>query len=188
MVKNVEGGCRTKSQGRKFSSAYASKSALRLAEDPLEIYAVVTKLYGQGRCQVHAVSGMELQCVIRNKFRGRSKRNNIVAVGSILLVGLREWEGPDRYKTCDVLEVYDVENVNQLRSHPNTNVDKLEKYIQQQLGDAHAGSSSSSAAADNIVFTDDADVDEVPIQKLPAKDIDAIMEERVEDEIDIDDI
>lgn len=189
MVRNIEGGCRTKSQGRKFSSGYTSKGALRLSEDVLEQYAVVTKLYGNGRCQVHTLSDVELQCVIRNKFRGRSKRNNIVAVGSILLVGLREWEGPDNYKTCDVLEVYDTEDVNQLRSHPSTNIHRLEKYIQQQLGDSHVGKSTHHTM-DDIVFSDDTDTtaftEQIAPQRTPSVPL-AVAEEE-EDDINIDDI
>ena len=190
MVRNTEGGCRTKSQGRKFSSNYSSRSALRLSDNELEVYAVVTKLYGNGRCQVHTVNGKDMQCVIRNKFRGRSKRNNVITVGSILLVGLREWESDDNKKTCDVLEVYDVEDVNQLRSHPSTNVTKLEKYIQQQLGDSHIGKGVTSSS-DEIVFSEDAENpfadNEVPQQKLPAASLDAVCEQD-DDEINIDDI
>ena len=54
-------------------------STLRLSNDPLEIYACVTKIYGHGRCLVHTVCGKELLCIIRNKFKGRSKRGNTIA-------------------------------------------------------------------------------------------------------------
>lgn len=156
MVRNVQGGSKSKSQGRKFSSNYVAKSAIRLSQDPLEQYACVIKVYGQGRCLIRTVDDAELQCVIRNKFRGRSKRNNVVGVSTVLLVGLREWEGPDNYKTCDVLEVYDAEDLNHLRSVPSTNVPRLDKYIQNDCGNA---TSVSSSASDELIFSMDATVD-----------------------------
>ena len=173
-----------KSQGRKFSSNYASRSATRLSESPLEQYAMVMKMYGQGRCLVQTVHDAELQCIIRNKFRGRSKRNNILSVGSILLIGLREWEGPDNYKTCDVLEVYDTEDIHQLRSIPSTNIKHLDRLVQTHC--------TRSTTNDELIFSDDADMDlfAVKAQKLPSivdKTLDAI-DEGDDNEINIDDI
>ena len=184
MVRNTSGGSKTKSQGRKFSSNYASRSATRLSDSLLEQYAMVTKIFGQGRCLVQTVHDVELQCVIRNKFRGRSKRNNIVAVGSILLIGLREWEGPDNYKTCDILEVYDNEDINQLRSIPSTNIKHLDRFIPTNF--------QGSTTNDELIFSDEAEHDmfAVKAQKLPSSrsvDLDVI-DEYGNDEIDIDDI
>jgi hypothetical protein len=183
MVRNTSGGSKTKSQGRKFSSNYASRSATRMSENSLEQYAIVIKNFGQGRCLVHTTNDVELQCVIRNKFRGRSKRNNIVAVGSVLLIGLREWEGADNYKTCDVLEVYDAEDVNQLRSIPSTNIKRLDRFVNTHF--------QSTTTNDELQFSEDADGDLcfVKAQKLPAGggDLGAI-NEHSDDDIDIDDI
>jgi hypothetical protein len=72
-------------------------------------------MYGNGRCQVRTAE-KEMSCVIRNKFKGRSKRGNIVSVGSSVLVGLREWEEKSGYKTCDILEIYDEEDKNKLKN------------------------------------------------------------------------
>ena len=127
MVKNSTGGCRAKSQARKLSSSYdgaGSGAALRLSQSTLEVYAVVTKQFGQGRCQVHTVQGLDLQCVSRNKFRGRSKRNNTVSVGTVVLIGLYEWQSEP--KGGDVLEVYNTTEVGQLSAIPSTRVQLLE--------------------------------------------------------------
>ncbi len=130
MVRNMTGGCKSKSQGRKFSSSHTLRSAIRLSSCNLEIYACVIKHYGQGRCCVKTVDDKELQCIIRNKFKGRSKRNNLLVIGSIVLVGLREWENTDNYKICDLLEVYDEEDESKLRNIPGTKINMLDKYVQ----------------------------------------------------------
>ena len=128
MVKNTTGGCKTKGNARKFSAPNLTRSAIRLSKNKFEIYACVVKYFGQGRCSVKTVNDEELSCVIRNKFKGRSKHNNLISVGTILLVGLRDWETPP-YKICDVLEVYDNDDYNQLKSITSTNVNNFDKYI-----------------------------------------------------------
>ena len=183
MVRNTQGGCKAKSHARKFSSNYTSKSATRLSSCALEVYACVTKLYGQGRCLVHTVDDQELQCIIRNKFRGRSKRNHVVAVGTLLLIGLREWEGP-AFHTCDVLEVYDQEDVNQLRAMPSTRVMALDKFAGLE-GGSGSGSGSGSGG-DLLVFGEGSDATySVGTQKIPSENR-AV--EGEEEEVDIDDI
>jgi hypothetical protein len=180
MVKNIQGGSKSKSQARKFSSGCAgSRSALRLSTCNLEKYACVTKYFGQGRCIVKTVDDTELQCVIRAKFKGHSRRSSMVTVGTILLVGLREWEGPDNYKICDLLEVYDNDDYNQLKSIPSTKVCNLEKYIT-------SFQSSSVIGTDDFIFSDEVDK-EVTVAKqiIPIESSDPT---NALDWIDIDDI
>lgn len=126
MVKNLKGGSKAKGQGRKYTSSNASRAALRLSTNDLEVYACVTKHFGAGRCLVKTVDDKELQCIIRHKFK---KRNSNVLVGSVILVGLREWEGPDNYKICDLLELYDQEDHNTLKSIPTSYIQKLDIHI-----------------------------------------------------------
>ena len=127
MVKNLKGGNKAKNQGRKYTSN-TSVSALRLSLNKLEVYACVTKLFGQGRCLVQTVDDSlgQLQCVIRHKFK---KRNSNVLIGSIILIGLRDWEGPDNFKICDLLELYDKDDIYLLKSIPTTLLYKLDKFI-----------------------------------------------------------
>jgi len=106
MVKNA-GGNKTKGQARKFVTSKPS-TKLRISEDECEIYAQVTKTLGNGMCHISDSTGKLLLCHIRGKFRGRSKRDNLIATGSWLLVGLREWETQkdSKLQNCDLLEVY----------------------------------------------------------------------------------
>ena len=119
MVKNKIGGNKAKRQGRKFIGTISSK--LRVAIEEGEIYAVVTKHFGNAMMDVLCIDGVNRICIIRNKFRGRGKRDNCVNVGNWILIGKREWEIVDSYKKekCDLLEVYNQSDVEQLKKLPN---------------------------------------------------------------------
>ena len=108
MVKNDAGGNKGKGLARKHvnaAKAGASKQ-LRVATDEAERYAVVSKMLGNGMCYVRLLDGStgDRLCIIRNKFKGRGKRDNILDSGSWVLVGMREWAS--KQDTCDLLEVY----------------------------------------------------------------------------------
>ena len=72
----------------------------------LEVEAYVEKILGNGRVQVNSTDGRYtgLVCTIRGKFKGRNKSRNRIEPNGIVIIGLREWEGPT-YKTCDLLFV-----------------------------------------------------------------------------------
>ncbi len=118
MVKNL-GGNKSKKLGRKHISAsnsYANRK-LRIKQEEDEIYACVLKVYGNGRCLLRCIDNIERPCVIRNKFRGRGKRDNTIRVGTWILAGVRSWESKTEKKeqTCDLLEVYNDNEVKQLK-------------------------------------------------------------------------
>jgi len=110
MVKNTTGGGKTKGQARKFVSDNKTNKALRISQDPLELYSQVSKNLGNGMCHVLCIDNKTRLCHIRGKFRGRGRRDNFIGVGSWILVGLREWElGKEegtKMANCDLLEVY----------------------------------------------------------------------------------
>jgi len=106
MVKNT-GGNKAKGFARK--NMIKGVSALRVSDDPAEIYAQVVKISGGAMCRVNDLKGKEMNCHIRGKFRGRGKRDNLIVSGTWLLVGLREWEqepSPGKLLNCDLIEVY----------------------------------------------------------------------------------
>lgn len=106
MVKNF-GGKKSKRLGRKHVQAAAEAALVKCRlKDPAlsgERYAVVCRLLGGDMCEVLETSGARRVCVIRKRFRGRNKRDHMVAAGGLVLVGLREWEARPK---CDLLEVY----------------------------------------------------------------------------------
>ena len=102
MVKNTHGGSKHKSQARKATSNV--RNVTIEPSDPSEKYAKVTKMFGNGMCQVELQDDRTVLCChIRGKFRGKNKRHNTVTMNSIVVVGLREWES-DR-KNCDLIGV-----------------------------------------------------------------------------------
>lgn len=103
MVKNKVGGNRHKKMARKNVKADARKPKLRLAKDKCEIYAKVTKMFGNGMCEVICQDEVTRLLIIRRKFRGRNRRDNMVTLDNVVLVGIREWEvvRPPPWKTTE---------------------------------------------------------------------------------------
>ena len=116
MVKNTGGGNKGKKVARKYQSG-GNSGGVRQAREDGEIYAIVTKIYGQ-RCDVRCIDGINRIMIIRNKFKGRNARDNRISNNSWVLVGLRLWEvkHSDAKETCDLLEVYKPSDVDYLKS------------------------------------------------------------------------
>jgi hypothetical protein len=107
MVKNTKGGKGAKSLARKSTSGSSGGAgAFPVPTSDMEHLAVVNRMFGPA-CEVLLIDGSVLFCHIRNKFKGRRKSSNLILVGSILLVGFREWEPDTARKNCDLLFVYD---------------------------------------------------------------------------------
>ena len=104
MVKNLKGGSKSKQMGRKFVTAPVDRK-VRLIHEEGELYAVVTKLLGNGMFTANDIEGKERLVVMRNKFRGKGKRDNAVMLGSWVMIGERDFETGAKPK-CDLLEVY----------------------------------------------------------------------------------
>lgn len=107
----------TEPEGSNVKTRYADP------KEPCEMYALVTKLFGQGMCEVKCNDGKSRLCVIRNKFRGRNKLNNVVSVDTKVLVGLRDWEvvKEGKMQKCDLLEVYSLQDVMNLKNDTTIN-------------------------------------------------------------------
>ena len=118
MVKNLRGG-NNKNVARKkvISNSSSTSHFTTYSSNPLEMYAVVTKIDGN-TCHVRCLDNIVRLCMIRGNFKGRGKRDNLIVLGSWLLVGLREWESvkPNKMSKCDLMEVYNEHDKNQLKS------------------------------------------------------------------------
>jgi translation initiation factor IF-1 len=161
MVKNTKGGNKSKAIARKHMTGAKEQRALRLSTCDLEKYGVVIRVLGNGMFYVVTDLACEKQPQllghIRNKFRGRSKRDNNITLGSVVLVGLREWEDPN-YKECDLLEVYDPNEVRQMMKNPSIDLSELQSHIDtysKGTGDAAAG--AIDVADTDIVFAEERD-------------------------------
>jgi len=129
MVKNFKGGSKHKKFARKNVKGNSEfDERVRKSEHKDEIYASVAKILGNGRVEILCNDGKSRQCIIRNKFRGKNKRNNELTSGTIILAGRRGWETPNdtKMETCDLLCVYNNTQVNKLKTEPNVNMGLLQ--------------------------------------------------------------
>jgi len=172
MVKNF-GGKKTKSVARKTQQTNTNFDIrLRMSTCPEEKYAIVRKLYGNS-CSVLCDDSKERLAIIPGKFsRRNNKRNNFIAPGSVVLVGIREWATVVEGKTekCDLLEVYSTLELDQLKQRPNFPthfIDSIHDSSGESNTDACVFSSiedtfiPSTESSDNKIFmhTDQQDID-----------------------------
>jgi initiation factor 1A len=180
MVRNSTGGSGTKGLARKHQ-VKDSGGKLRISECELECYACITKMLGNGMCEIRTNNDMRLIAHIRNKFSGRQKRHNMITVFSIVLIGLREWEKPS--KNCDIMVIYDDNQIEQLRNIPNIKIDHI---LQIRTSNIYNDVKSS----DIVDFIDEADEDEEIPQnnlKINSSSKNAFVS-KAEEMVDIDDI
>ena len=177
MVKNNTGGTGAKSLARKHQSG-GGRNELIIPSSELEQVACVTKALGNGMIEIHTNDDVRLIGHIRNKFRGKQKRHNMINVFSVVLIGLREWENPS--KNCDILSIYDSNQVEQLKNIPNIKIDHI---IKLSLGNTFTG--KTNASADELVFTEDS---EETIENLSRCKVKQDFKLETVDEIDFDDI
>lgn len=158
MVRNIGGGDKMKHMARKHinGSKNAQSKILRtsLCED--EKYGYVTKICGNGMCIVKCIDGYERLCFIRGKFSGRSKRENTIASGTWVLVGLRQWDAEKEFASkqtktgksvqkCDLLEIYTSAEREKLR---------VQEKIFQELSSENSDDEFQSCSKQTVEFKD----------------------------------
>ena len=164
MVKNIKGGSGSKSLSRKaVNSDYSRSVSVRKPESKLEFIAVVSKFFGN-TAEISDIEGNKFRCFIRGKFRGRGKRNSIIAPGKIVLAGFREFESDDS-KNTDLLTVYDNQDIQELLNIPSLNINSL------LLLTDHSSSNTNNLDS-NIEFTDAPDCDIIEMKKTTINDSD----------------
>ena len=122
MVKNKKGGSGHKKMARKFvkNNDYTSRK-VREATDEDEMYAKVVKVNGGSVFEVLCNDKVVRQMVVRNKFKGRNKRDNTLAIDTMVLIGRRSWQvltGKKKEKV-DLLEVYNKNDLVKLKNFKN---------------------------------------------------------------------
>jgi hypothetical protein len=186
MVKNNFGGNKAKGFARK--NLAKRDTALRVAEEEGEIYAQAVKVMGGSIASAIDLDGNPLRVHIRGKFRGRGKRDNFIAPGTWLLVGVHSWENDtstgkaSEIRNCDILEVYSDNDKNRLKtSVTSINWSKFITNDTKILGDDKKGddnegiefadedtqeyehliASQASAGTSNTLIMDDGEVVDV---------------------------
>lgn len=201
MVKNTQGGSSHKKFGRKHTTGAKNNNKLRVSEDEGELYAIATKMLGNGMFHCLCMDGVTRLGHIRGKFSGRGKRDNMVECGKWILIGLREWDVPSENTTaklsktnkmqqCDLLEVYNDMDKQRLRESITADWALLDS------GDITRDAfKSSSSKYDDIVFGTERDFDrERLIEEMNSETSKKIIlqaeekDQEMDEEIDINDI
>ena len=159
MVKNSFGGSSTKSMARKSFAKHSL--SIRTSSHSLELLAFVHKLFSNGLEVYFVDQEKPMFCHLRGKFKGRNKGANLITVGSIVLVGLREWEAPN-YKCCDLLEVYSQEDIRTLQAMPNITLPQDPKYRNTQNTNTIQ---MTTLPEDDFQFSEDAVEQETMLEK-----------------------
>lgn len=126
-IGSTRSNAKVKQENRRRMGKKVLVSGLRTSDTESEMYAVVTKFFGNGMCQVKCADGATRMCIIRKKFRGRQKHGNMVSLGATVMVGLRDWEKNERNSLpkCDLLEVYSDSDLRKLKQRGVVNLDSL---------------------------------------------------------------
>ena len=126
-IGTTRSNAKVKQENRRRMGKKVIVSGLRTSDADSEMYAVVTKFFGNGMCQVKCADGAVRMCIIRKKFRGRQKHGNTVSLGATVMVGLRDWEKNERNSLpkCDLLEVYSDAELRKLKQRGAVNLDSL---------------------------------------------------------------
>jgi hypothetical protein len=107
----------------------------------MEMYATVTAKLGGNKLDVLCIDGNTRMCLIPGKF-ARCRRDNMIERNTWLLIGIRDWETPqkDKKEKCDLLEVY-------------SEAEKIK--LQNTLNEAWHLITDPSEKAETIQFSDD---------------------------------
>ena len=170
MVKNKKGGNRHKKMASKNNQPMG-RQKLRLAkENEGEMYGVVTKVFGNGMCDVYCNDNETRLLIIRRKFKGRNRRDNSVTLNGIVLVGIREWEvvASGKKQKCDLLYVYNDYHKDELKRKDGFN----EKMLWQV-----DGKKTQEDEDEGIIFTHDVDEETPKINIVMNKDDNKKLEE-----------
>lgn len=157
MVRNLKGGTGTKGLARKHQTSGDKAGGgghLRLPTCSDEQFACVSKMLGNGMCQIITNNNLSLIGHIRNKFRGRQKRHNTITASMIVLVGLRSWETSP--KNCDILCIYDDNFFQQILAFPNFNLSFLQSFIHNLYpNDKNNNNNNDISTQNDVVFNND---------------------------------
>ena len=123
MVRNKRGGSGHKKQASRHAKAPEKSFKLRLPKEEEEIIACVCKINGGGTTDIICNDGKKRLCIIRQKFRGRNKRDNELTLHAIVLVGMRSYEivAPKKKQKTDLLYIYSEDQKIQLKQGGHLN-------------------------------------------------------------------
>ena len=161
MVKNTTGGTGTKSLARKHMNK-GKDANVRTPTEEAEKFGYVSQIFGQGMVEILIAGNIRLIGHIRNKFRGKQKRHNLITRGSIVLIGMRTWESVP--KNCDILTIYDDNDIKSLKNRSDLDIDEVIK-LQQENTINHKQDVTDELEFSNK-YEEDEDDDLAELEKL----------------------
>jgi translation initiation factor IF-1 len=134
---------------------------------------------GNGMFECYCIDGINRLGQIRGKFTGKGKRDNIVNVGTWVLIGVREWDIKKEEETnfkassslvttkkeklpkCDLLEVYSDNDKEKLQDEVDENWKLLIKRDPSRIGenDDYDDNNDNSVIDGGFKFATDKDID-----------------------------
>lgn len=170
MVKNKKGGNRHKKMASKNNQPMGRQKLRVAKEKDGEMYAIVTKVFGNGMCEVYCNDERLRLLIIRRKFKGRNRRDNSVTLNGLVLVGIREWEvvAPKKKPKCDLLFVYNDYHKEELKNKEGFN----EKMLWQ-----NDGKKAIEEEEEGVLFTHDIDEETPKINIIMNNDNNKKLEE-----------
>jgi translation initiation factor 1A len=191
MVKNKFGGNKHKGFARKFANAKPDNK-LRMSQNEFELYGIAIKMLGNNMFECMCIDGVSRLGHIRGKFAGRGKRDNMISIGTWVLIGLREWDTTKsddtkctkkKLQQCDLLEVYTDYDIERLKDNVDANWAVL------VINDGTTKSSVHNIE-ESIYFATEKDIErERLIDEMNSTNVQKIkLTTSVEQEINIDDI
>jgi hypothetical protein len=184
MVKNTTGGGNAKKQGRKFQNNNKG-TVLRKSEGTNELYAIVDKIFGNG-ISVFTCLGQNIWCRVPGKFKGRNKRSNFFEVGSWVLVGIYEWEKEEEPKSCELMCIYDRNEIEELMITPGADVKRLIAKTNEKHAEYSEGGISHDQP-EGFVFTEHV-VDKKTMFADDVSGNEAVVSFTNDEEVNIDDL
>ena len=91
MPKNTKGGSGHRGLASKDCYTAKANAKTRISVDEYELYGQVKSMTGNGMFIVFCQDSKFRLCIIRGKFKGKGKRDNVIVAGSWVLVVLREF-------------------------------------------------------------------------------------------------
>jgi len=156
MVKNTIGGKRGKMMSNKRSGSGGGNKKLRLSLNEDEIYVCVSKVFGGGMFEAIDNDNGKYKVCLRGKMKGPNKRHNFVSLFSILLVGKRSDLSLSDASFCDILFVYDSNDIQFLALLPNLNLANLISFHNNHsISEKNNNDHLFSNIGDNIVQNSD---------------------------------
>lgn len=178
MVKNTIGGKKGKMMANKRMGGNdgGGYSKLRLSQNEDEIYVCVSKVFGGGMFEALNNDGDKFRVILRGKMKGQNKRHNFVSLFSFLLIGKRTDLSQSNNALCDILFLYDSNDILALSLLPNISLHNIISFH-------HNHSFSIGSASDsNDLFSNTT----TPLPTLSNLDIDINIEPNTHTDTHID--